>query len=170
MSDPDSIRFDQPTRRDVAAVLERRMSSGRWAQEQWQLQAIVSHNEEESAVGLRPLSEDETPQRFLQTGLTLHLHRDECESYYHNLRSDTPSLYLVARCEPDRPPDPLLVTASFDEAAAYHEVEDEVYPAPMPPDIHAWIEAFVLAFYVPERKRKRRLNQQEKEASVGGER
>lgn len=151
--------FDQPCHREVALVLQRGESVGRWQQESWNLEAVISHQARGESGELVPLES----ARFLLEGLQLGLHRDECESYYHNLRSDSPSLYLVARCESDQPLEPLLVTASFDEAAAYHEVEDEVFPVAMPADIHSWIEGFVLAYYVPELKRKRRLDQREKE-------
>jgi hypothetical protein len=54
-------------------------------------------------------------------------------------------------------PRPFLVSLSFDEANAYLETDDvDVFPVAMPPELYRWIEAFVLAHYVPEPRRKRK--------------
>jgi hypothetical protein len=53
-------------------------------------------------------------------------------------------------------PEPFVVTASFDEANAYQESDDQVFSAAMAPDIYRWIEGFVLENYVPEKKYKRK--------------
>jgi hypothetical protein len=49
-----------------------------------------------------------------------------------------------------------MVTLSYDEAAAYTEVEEEVFAVPMPPEVYRWVENYVLEHYVPEKRRKRK--------------
>ena len=52
---------------------------------------------------------------------------------------------------------PKNVVALFDEAHAYLEGEDEIYAVDVPPELYLWAEAFVIANYFPEKKRKRKL-------------
>ena len=49
-----------------------------------------------------------------------------------------------------------LLTLSFDEAHAYLEGDENLYTVPMPPEIYRWVEAYVLAHYVPEKRTKRK--------------
>ena len=52
-------------------------------------------------------------------------------------------------------PRPVLVTVSFDAGQAYLEGGETVYSVPLPPQLYRAAEAFVLAHYVPEKRRKR---------------
>ena len=99
-------------------------------------------------------------QQFLIGGLELALYPDECESYYHNMVSPAPRCYVIAHVDEDDGegrPDPFLVSMSFDAAHAYLEGGDEIYAVEIPPEVYRWTEAFVLAYYAPEPRRKRRL-------------
>jgi hypothetical protein len=97
-------------------------------------------------------------EQYLVGGLHLQLFPDECESYYHNMMSPRPSCYVAARVEDgDDRPVPFLVSMSFDEAHAYLEGEDEIYAVNIPPEIYRWTESFVLSYYAPEKRRKRKL-------------
>ena len=46
---------------------------------------------------------------------------------------------------------------SFDEAHAYLEGDDEVYAVDVPAELYKWTEAYVIANYFPEKKKKRKL-------------
>ncbi len=141
----------------VAVILERRRSSSPWAEYAWQASGIAvgRHSEEDQ---LRPIRETEEAAFFLIGGLDLTLYPDECESYYFNLVSDTPRAYVVAHVQDaDSAPRPFRISMSFDEAHAYLEGEDEIYAVDVPAEIYRWVEAFVIANYFPEKKRKRRL-------------
>ena len=64
----------------------------------------------------------------------------------------------------DDPPDPFIVTLSFDEAHAYLEGEDDIFDVDVPPELYRWVEAFVLVNYAPEKRVKRkRKNWKEQE-------
>jgi hypothetical protein len=95
-------------------------------------------------------------RELLYGGFRVRLHRDECESYYHNLRSPRPHCYVLTRPGAEGEPVPFLVSACFDEANAYLEGEDvQAYAVDMPPEIYRWVEAYVLEHYVPRPRRKR---------------
>ncbi len=104
------------------------------------------------------LREEDGVAFFLVGGLHVRLYADECESYYHNLRSPTPRAYVIARTEESGGrPEPFLVSMSFDEAHAYLEGDDDIFAVDLPPELYRWTEAFVLANYFPEKKKKRKL-------------
>ncbi len=65
---------------------------------------------------------------------------------------------MVADIDEESQPVPFLVTLSFDEAHAYLEGDQEVYAVDIPPELYRWSEAFVLSHYVPQKKRKRKLD------------
>jgi len=152
---------EAPSQQDlpVQVMLECKPAEiGRWVDQVWQAVGVV--------VGETPgeLCEDEAVwsdgsgrARYLVGGLRLRLFADECESYYHNLMSPQPRCYVVAHVEADdERPQPFLVSMSFDEAHAYLEGEDEIYSVDIPPQVYQWTEAFVLSYYAPEKRRKRK--------------
>jgi hypothetical protein len=112
-----------------------------------------------AATGQRPLRivSGAGASQYLWTGLSVELFRDEAESYYHNLMVGTPGCYVVTRPRPDGMPEPVLVTLSFDAGQAYQEAGETVYAVPLPPELYRATESFVIANYVPEKKRKRKL-------------
>ena len=86
------------------------------------------------------------------------MYQDECESYYYNLVSDNPRAFVLAHAIDDNDqPRPFKVSMSFDEAHAYLEGDDQVYAVDVPPELYRWTEAYVIANYFPEKKRKRKL-------------
>jgi hypothetical protein len=98
-------------------------------------------------------------EHFLVTGLSLRLHVDECESYYHNLMSPEPGCFIVAD-QPDSSdemPVPYLASLSFDEVHAYLEGDEQIYSVEIPAELYQWAEAFVLTHYVAIKKTKRKL-------------
>ena len=149
---------DLPENFPVSIILETRPAKSEWLTESWRVIGI--------AVGSRSDTPNEQPKavnkigaitQYLCNGLSVALYKDECESYYHNLMSPRPRCYVVAHTENyDEPPDPFLVTLSFDEAHAYLEGEDDIYDVDVPPELYRWVEAFVLANYAPEKRIKRK--------------
>ena len=109
----------------------------------------------DSGIRKQLIHSDADSEQFLWTGFAINLHTDAAESYYFNLMGEKPSVFVVCRLEHGRL-QPFLVTCSYDEADAYMEVDESVSAVAMPPEIYRWCEAFVLAHYVPEKKRKRK--------------
>ncbi|RMG38630.1 MAG: DUF3305 domain-containing protein [Gammaproteobacteria bacterium] len=143
----------------ISVLVERRPAQQqRWIDHVWDVVGVVAMQAGDDEEGL-VFQAEEGVQRFLQGGLSLNLYPDECESYYHNLMSPRPSCYVVAHLddEVERRPRPFLVTMSFDAAHAYLEGDDEIYAVEIPPEIYRWTEDYVLSYYAPEKRRKRKL-------------
>ena len=144
----------------VSVLMERRKVEGNpWISESWKALGVTVGTGPTAADCAGPLclvSGAEAAQ-FLWTGLEVELFADEAESYYHNLMVGTPGCYIVVRTRSDGMPEPVLVSLSFDAGQAYQEGDETVYSVPLPPELYRAAEAFVIAHYVPEKKRKRKL-------------
>lgn len=153
----------------VSVLMERRTVSGNpWIDESWKAVGVTvgaTQNEVEGGPVMVVDGADAT--QFLWSGFKVELFRDEAESYYHNLMVGTPGCYVVARTRDDGMPEPVLVTLSFDAGQAYLEGGETVYNVPLPPELYRATEDFVLAYYVPQKKKKRKLENW-KEQTHGG--
>ncbi|HUV21933.1 MAG TPA: DUF3305 domain-containing protein [Gammaproteobacteria bacterium] len=152
--------FDQalPASLAIAVVMEKQPSTHPWADFRYDaIGVVVRGDDTESSVSC--IYQDGEKEHFLVSGLTLRLHLDECESYYHNLMSPEPGCFIVAS-QPDNSDDmplPYLVSLSFDEVHAYLEGDEQIYSVPIPQQLYQWAEAFVLQNYVAIKKTKRKL-------------
>lgn len=148
---PDARHFP------IAVILERRPAVTQWADYVWTAAGITVGRHIDGGEP-RLVREDHDTAYFLVGGLEVALHPDECESYYHNMMSESPRAYVVARfSDDDTRPEPFLISMSFDEAHAYLEGDDEVYAVDVPAELYKWTEAYVIANYFPEKKKKRKL-------------
>ena len=152
--------FDQalPDMLAIAVVMEKTPSSHPWADYRYNaIGVLVREAEEESSVSR--IYQDGDTEHYLVTGLTLRLHIDECESYYHNLMSPEPGCFIVANQpeDSDDMPVPYLVSLSFDEVHAYLEGDEQIYSVEIPARLYQWAEAYVLSHYVAIKKTKRKL-------------
>jgi hypothetical protein len=131
-----------------------------WLCDSWQFTGVVVNSQLEPASSGDAILVRSSPEGddYLWGGLSVRLHRDETESYYYNLVSERPSLYVISASDDQGVPKPFLVSACFDEANAYNEAGQYVDAVPMPPELYQWIEHYVLTHYIPEPriKRKRR--------------
>lgn len=155
----EELEAGLPDEYPVSIILERRLSNSRWSEESWEAVGITPGNgaDEQDATPVK-IREGREATQYLFRGFVLRLHRDECESYYHNLMTPHPRCYVVARQEDEEAmPVPFLVSMSFDEAHAYLEAGDPIYAVDIPPELYRWCETFVLAHYVPQKKYKRKL-------------
>ena len=157
------------SRFSVSVLMERRKVSGnRWIDESWKAVGVtVGGTETGEEVGPIKVVDGADASQFLWSGLKVELFRDEAESYYHNLMVGTPGCYVVARTREDGMPEPVLVTLSFDAGQAYLEGDETVYNVPLPPELYRATEAFVLAHYVPVKKKKRKLENWKEQANGG---
>ena len=162
---PGESTARNPLRIPVSVLLERRLARvGPWSQVQWEAVAVVAGEAVVSERGSATLvHEDDECRRYLWPGLVVELFPDGCESYWYNLLSERPSLFVVCfEMDEDEDQDgeielvPAVVTASQDEANAHLESDDPVYSVPMPEKIVEWVERYVVENYEPEVKKKRR--------------
>jgi len=154
----------------VSVLMERRKVSGNpWIDESWKAVGVTVGATETGGVVGGPVKavDGADAAQFLWSGLEVELFPDEAESYYHNLMVGTPGCYVVARSRDDGMPEPVLVTLSFDAGQAYLEGDETVYNVPLPPELYRATEAFVLAHYVPVKKKKRKLESWKERADGG---
>ena len=154
----DPLIDDLPDYFPVAVMMERRsLVANRWADHQWTAVAVtVDPDGLENSGTRRVVHRGDGTMRELHSGFEIRLHPDECESYYHNLVSPEPRCYVIASPDGSDIPIPGRVTLSFDEAHAYMEGEAELFVVEIAPELYRWVEAFVLAHYAPEKRRKRK--------------
>ena len=163
MKETESSELKRPVK--IAVIVDRRPSNNRWQRFSWRVSGVLlaDHDAIAQRRGERLATADGSGvEQFIWGGLTLTLFKDQAESYYHNLMAPEPKLYVVTRPDPEASaelqgcPQPFLVTASFDEAHAYMEGDEDSHAVALPPPLYAKIEQFVLAHYVPEPRKKRR--------------
>ncbi len=151
---------DAPQSLPVAVLLTREaLRDNPWQSERWRVVGLVAG---QAAAGhaTRTIARSEPDAtQFLDTGLTLSLFRDEVESYYHNLTSAAPRVFVVCRPQDGGGLKTIHATASYDAAEAYMQGDGQVFPVAMPPEVYRWVEAYVIEHYVPEKRRKRKLDE-----------
>ena len=153
-----SLPGDIPNRFSVAVMMERSaVLNNPWIDHQWNAVAVtVDSNHSAQAARRQQVYQENGLLRELHRGFVLTLHDDECESYYHNLISEEPRCFVIATRDESAIPMPKLVTLSFDVAHAHMECEGELFAVEIAPELYRWCEAFVLANYIPEQRRKRK--------------
>ena len=124
-SEINEIADNIPVSMPVAVVLQKRKAKSKWIDYQWEAVSVIpgAHEGEQQ---FRPMSDDGDTGQYIFSGLTVTLHKDECESYYHNLMSPKPSCYVATRFDELDQPVPFLITLDFDEANAYLEGDETV--------------------------------------------
>ncbi len=93
MSDRETA-LSPPSIFPVSVLMERRNVSGNpWISESWNALGVVVGADRAGEAG-NPIRvvDGVDADRFLWTGLTVELFRDETESYYHNLMVGTPAV------------------------------------------------------------------------------
>jgi hypothetical protein len=153
----------------VSVLMERRPGVTRWAASVWDAVGVtIGKGPSRDAPEVAVKRDDYLQLRY--GDLAVRLHQDEAGDYYHNLMSPAPGCFIVAALEgqdDEAVPRPVLVTLSFDEAHAYGEEETVVYHVALPAELYGWVERFVLAFYVPEERLKRKLKAAREERGYG---
>ncbi|MEJ2061647.1 MAG: DUF3305 domain-containing protein [Gammaproteobacteria bacterium] len=151
--DPESL----PGEASVSVIMRKRPAVATpWVDELWEALAVLVSPEQSGDDPGEPVPLAGDQLRY--DGLRLRLFKDQCESYYHNLLSDRPRLFVLARENESGTPVPFHVSASFDEAGAGMEDDELVYDVSVPPQVYRWIESYVLIHYAPQLKYKRKLN------------
>ncbi len=150
----------------VVVLMRRIALSNRWASERWQPEAVIPAG----APGPDATLTEGPPQRvahgeegstWLFHGLAAELHRSEGEGYFLNLESASPSMFVMWRTVDeggDPPVRPVVVSASYNEAARMLDAGEQVEPVPIAPELRNWVEPFMRTHYTPEPRKKIRRN------------
>ena len=146
---------------DVAVVMRKLRTQSRWQPWQWELDAVVPH-EEAFGREARLLARDDDGERWLHPGFRAELFRDDAEGYYLNITTPAPCWFVLWRME-DEPtvaeepiPRPVIVTLSYHDAGRWLDAQETVEQVPAPPEVVDWMRAFVDAHYRPEPKKRQR--------------
>ncbi len=155
----DNLDQSIPCDFSISVLMQRAPSDNPWLDHRWQTLGVTAALSKEVAPdrAVTLVHEQGEVRHYLHSGFRLRLYVDECESYYHNLCSPVPSCFVIMGEEEEGVVEPLLVSLSFDEANAYLEGDEQVDAVAMPPELYRWCELFVLQHYVPQQKKKRRL-------------
>lgn len=138
----------------VAVIMEKRPSGNRWIDAYWTAIGVIPGAQQNTEPTL--IQQYDETEQYLIPGLRLRLFKDQCESYFHNMKSPNPGCYVIAYKKENEMPKPFLVSMSFDEAQARLEGDEEVYAVPVPPELYRWTEEYVLDNYFPQKKLKRK--------------
>ena len=155
---PDSLTEKVSQKFPVAVLVEYQAVHGnRWVDGRWLVTGVVA-GERLAADGIhrKRVHSSEAGQQYLWSGLSIELHKDDAESYYYNLISDNPSAFVICSEEQGEPLQPFIVTLSYGEATSYMETDVRVERVEMPAELYRRLEQYVLANYVPEKKKKRK--------------
>ncbi len=151
-------------------VLSRTASrpDSRWDTGEWALDSVVVAGTP-GAPSREPglidsVTDPDIEQRWVWKGFSVGLFKDAGESYWYNLQSEKPRIFIVCEVVDGEDDEgfeegelkPMLVTCSQDEAMSHIETDDVVLSWPMPPEIAVNVERFVVATYEPFVKKKRR--------------
>jgi hypothetical protein len=144
----------------------------RWESGYWKVTGLVAGGSAaREGIHRQPLHAATEGTPYLWTGLSVELHRDDAESYYFNIISDTPRVFVICSQQESEPLTPVIVTLSYDEAASYMETDEVVESVAMPAELYRWVEQYVLENYLPEKRKKRkRDNWKEADSDRSGRR
>jgi hypothetical protein len=156
LSSAPSLSSRLPAPFPVGVVVRRATSRNPWQDASWGVAGVLAGRQAAARSGPRLLRESDAEALYLWGGLAVELFRDQGESYYFNLAGESPRAFVVCHRDDRHGLRPVRVTLSYDEATSHFEGDEEVFDAPMPPELVAWLERFVLSHYVPEKKTKRR--------------
>jgi hypothetical protein len=143
--------MSKPTKR-VAVVMQRRPTSHRWQSVIWEPWSVLESAEPAGAPRL--LVDQDGAQQWLHPGFELVLHRDEAEGYYLNVSTESPRVFVLWRMDEQESGLPLQLTASYDEGGRWLDAGHSVDGVPMPPEIYAWVGAYVEENYRPQPKKR----------------
>ena len=150
---PEPLRERIP----VGIIIERSLyDGGRWSVPRHALTGVVCG---EAVRAPSPqaslLREEGEVTQHLWKGFEIRLYPDAAESYWFNLTSAAPMLFVVCTEDEDGFT-PVLVTVDHDEANAHLETDDQVLTIDLPPELYPLLERYVLEHYRPEPMKKRR--------------
>ena len=131
-----------------------------WIADQWEVEAVIAGGKGSAdEIPEKTVSRiGQAEEKYIWVNYQISLFADEAESYYFNIISDSPCVFVVCRDEEeDGELIPFKVSVNYDEASSFLELEEQVFKVPMPAEIYRWVEAFVVNNYVPVKRKKRKL-------------
>lgn len=144
----------------VSIVMQHnRIKNNIWISDKWDVSGVIAGDKATGGEPEQSISRiGADGEIFIWSNYQISLFKDEAESYYFNIISETPYVFVVCREEEyDSQLTPFKVSVNYDEAASYMELNDHVFQVPMPPEIYRWLEGYVINNYIPVKRKKRKL-------------
>lgn len=146
--------MNAPEAFEVTVVLRREQRQrGRWSFPVWSLGGLLPGRVGEAR---GEVHEHDGTCEYLWPGLSIRLLASRAETYWFNLGSTDPSVFVVCREDPVHGLMPLSVTLDQDEATRQIEGDGEVFRAPVPTALLTRLETFVMDHYTPSEPRRKR--------------
>jgi hypothetical protein len=144
----------------VAVTLQKTILANRWQSERWAPHAVESEAVSSSASPVK-VGDDAAGVRWRFGGMHVELHPSEAEGYHLNITAPEPKVFVMWR-EADAGAEPgaypVVVTVSYSQAARMLDGGEQVDALPLSPEMLAWMQPFVAAYYRPEPRTKVRRN------------
>lgn len=134
----------------IAVVMQRHPPAHRWCDGSWSVAAVLPFAGGETEA--RMLEQEGERQTWLIPGLQLELHRDEDDGYFENWAAPEPKVFVMWQMRDERPL-PMLASVSYGEGTRMLDSGDCTDGVPMPPEVHAWLSAYLQAYYKPKPRR-----------------
>ncbi|WP_193615812.1 DUF3305 domain-containing protein [Massilia sp. YMA4] len=136
----------------IAVLMQRRTPRHRWAGEAWAAVGIV--RDSGSLPPLQMLSQSPEGDDYLVSGLELELYPDENEGYYENFMAPEAKVFVLWRMQDGRAM-PVRASVSYVEGTRMFDSGENADGVAMPPEVQAWLRAYLHAHYQPKPKRGR---------------
>jgi len=136
----------------IAVVMQRRTVRHRWTDIVWRAVGVVANPLGLSAASTIDASDDEAS--FLVPGIDLSLYPDENDGYFENWAAPEPKVFVMWRLDGERAW-PVIASVSYGEGTRMLDSGECADGVPMPPDIHAWLGAYLQEHYRPAPRRGR---------------
>lgn len=141
----------------------------RWQSHRWVLEDVVLEGEASIDVVEKTallISKNDSIERWKHAGYSVELYADDAEGYYLNVTTDAPCWFVLWRMEEiaedgagitDEPiAKPEMVSLSYHDAGRWLDAQETVEQVPLPPEVVAWLQAFVDEHHVIETKKRKR--------------
>jgi Protein of unknown function (DUF3305) len=158
-----------------ASVIMRREpivgAMSRWQSHRWVLEQVVLNGEvvqggpsQDDVIEIKSqlLSKNDSTERWIHAGYRIELFTDDAEGYYLNVTTDAPCWFVLWRMEEDAGitdepiAKPEMVSLSYHDAGRWLDAQETVEQVPLPPEVVAWLQAFVNEHHVNEVKKRKR--------------
>jgi hypothetical protein len=135
----------------VTVVIDRIWREHRqWSYQDWVVSGVIPeepHNDEENVPvsQVQRFADDSGAEHYIWKGMQLSLYRDGLTSYFHNLQSEQPFLFVLCRDDDEQKGlVPVAVSANFADAEAHMETEGTVLTTPLCHPFDKYLADYVL--------------------------
>jgi hypothetical protein len=161
------MTFIRPTL-NVSVIMRREPIVGamsRWQSHRWVLEDVVLEGEASIDVVEKTallISKDDSNERWKHARYNVELFSDDAEGYYLNVTTDAPCWFVLWRMEEEAGitvepiAKPEMVSLSYHDAGRWLDAQETVEQVPLPPEVVAWLKAFVDEHHVMETKKRKR--------------